>query len=91
MPRLTPEAVTAVLSDAGLPAMITDDWDRTPGIHVYTIPLPVADRVGLSFLPGPYAGELGEQAAAVLAAAGYGAECVEETASDYYVVFLGEF
>ena len=91
MPLLTPEAVAASLIDAGPPAMITDDWDRTPGIHVYPIPLPGGDRVGLSFLPGPYAGELGERAAASLAAAGYGAERIEETASDYYVVFLGDF
>jgi len=91
MPTLTPEAVTAILTDAGLPAMITGAWDRTDGIHVYTIPVAVADRVGLSFAPGPFAGELGEQAAAVLAAAGYGAERVVETYGDYYVVYLGEF
>jgi hypothetical protein len=91
MPALTLEAVTAALADAGLPAMITDEWDRTEGIHVYTIPVAESDRVGLSFLPGPFAGQLGERAADVLNAAGYGAERVLETYGDYYVVFLGEF
>jgi hypothetical protein len=94
-PECTPEAILAVLASAGLPTApaSADGWDRTPGIHAYDIPLALPHpRCGLSVVPGPFAGELGERAAAVLAVAGYQTERVVETYSDYYVVWSeGDF
>ena len=96
---LTPEAVAAVLADAGFEAAQYEGRYRvTEGFHAYRVPVTHEDRVGVSWHFDRWDLDAQEavlaECAAALEAAGYQSEFVTEAAADYYYLVVwveGEF